>query len=196
MAAMNLSRIVRDIQRATRENQTELARRFGVTQPTVSRWIKGAQPELQHHDRVMEQARRLGVLADGDGLARLVVPIIGYVGAGGAVLFGEGQGPFGDAPVPPQGAGPTTVAVEVRGDSMAGMLEDGWIVYYDDRRDPPTEDLYGKLCVIGLIDGRVLIKKLQKGHSPGLFHIYSANAAPLFDQRVDWAARVTWIYPV
>jgi hypothetical protein len=78
---------------------------------------------------------------------------------------------------------------------MAGQLEDGWIVYYDNRRDPPTNDMYGKLCVVGLRDGRVLIKKLLPGRQTGCFDLYSTASSPMQDQQVEWAARVSWIAP-
>lgn len=97
--------------------------------------------------------------------------------------------------MPPKNGTETTVAVVVRGDSMAGQLEDGWIVYYDDRRAGPSEDLLGRLCVVGLNDGRVLIKKLLPGRQTGKYDLYSTNAAPMLDQQIDWAARVTWIAP-
>jgi hypothetical protein len=83
----------------------------------------------------------------------------------------------------------------VRGDSMAGQLGDGWTVYYDDRREPPTQELLGKLCVVGLIDGRILVKKLLQGSRSDTFHLIFANASPLIDQRVAWAAKVRWIEP-
>ncbi len=47
--------------------------------------------------------------------------------------------------MPPKNSTPTLVAVTVRGDSMSGMLEDGWTIYYDNRRDRPDETLFTKL---------------------------------------------------
>lgn len=78
---------------------------------------------------------------------------------------------------------------------MSGLLEDGWVVYYDNRRDPPDESHYNKLCIVGLVDGRVLVKKLYPGRKPGHFDLHSVNAPPLLDQPVEWAAKVTWIAP-
>src|SRR5690606_31648593 len=115
--------------------------------------------------------------------------------ATGLVQLREGQGQIGEAEAPPK-ATPSTVAVEVRGDSMRGVAEDGWIVYYDDRREPVTDDLLGRLCIVGLADGRALIKKIQKGSSPGLFHLYSSSAEPIFDAPVEWAAKVNFLKPV
>jgi len=190
---MNVSRIIRDLKKVTGKNQAELAQDLRVSQPTVSRWEKGHSPESDHKDVILDYARLKGVIQPSDNFASETIPVVGYVGAGGAVLYEEGQGPFGEAPMPPGGARKETVAVVVRGDSMTGQLEDGWTVYYDDRRDPPTDDLLGKLCVLGLLDGRILIKRLVRGRDKGHFDLYSAAGGVLLDQLVTWAARITWI---
>ncbi len=192
---MSIRSIMSEIQRRTRENQSKLAKRFGVAQPTVSRWMSGSEPEFEHREKILKVARSLGVIVLSEEAAEGTVEIIGYVGAGGQVLFEEGQGPFGEAAMPPKGATKRTVAVTVRGDSMAGQLEDGWTVYYDNRQAPPAENLLGRLCVVGLDDGRVLIKRLIRRTADGRYDLYSVNAPPLLDQRVEWAAPVTWIHP-
>lgn len=191
---MQMKPILRDIQKVKGWNQSELARKLGVTQPTVSRWYRGQKPEIDQRDRIIGLAKELGVVKNSVTSDDFTVPIVGYVGAGGQVLYGEGQGPFGEAKMPPVGSS-TTVAVVVKGDSMAGQLEDGWTVYYDNRHTPPTDKLLGRLCVVGLEDGRVLIKKLLPGRAKGCYDLYSANAIPLLDQAVSWAALVMWIAP-
>jgi len=192
---MKVQTILAEIQRAKEWNQTDLARELKVTQPTVSRWYKGAKPEIDQRDRIFRLAKKLGVVGTHESAEQFIVPIVGYVGAGGQILYEEGQGPFGEAKMPPNKGNEKTVAVVVKGDSMAGQLEDGWTVYYDDMLTPPTEKLLGKLCVVGLEDGRVLVKKLLPGRAKGLYDLYSANAGPLIDQAVTWAALVLWIAP-
>lgn len=187
--------LVKAIQAKTGENQTKLAERIGVTQPTVSRWLKGTPPELKHADAIESAARKLRLGNHKYGVNMAAVPIVGYVGAGGGISFDGGQGPFGEADMPPKDGKPSLVAVIVRGDSMSGTLEDGWTVYYDNRRDPPDETLHAKLCIVGLSDGRVLIKKLYPGRKRGHYDLHSVNAPPLLDQPVTWAAKITWIAP-
>jgi transcriptional regulator with XRE-family HTH domain len=123
------------------------------------------------------------------------VPLVGYVGAGAeAHAFGEGQGPF-DRVEAPEGATEHTVAVEIRGESL-GTLFDQWLVFYDDVRDPPTRDLIGKLCVVGLADGRVLVKKLTRGQlDEKHFNLLSNTEPPIYDAVVAWAARVKQMTP-
>ena len=78
---------------------------------------------------------------------------------------------------------------------MRGIAEDGWLVYYDDRRDPPDSSMIGELCVVGLSDGRTLIKYLYPGTEAGLFNLESTTDATLRNVAVDWAAVVTAIIP-
>jgi predicted XRE-type DNA-binding protein len=195
MTAMQLTAILTELQRRNNWDQSDLARQLKVTQPTVSRWYKGSAIKLQHRDRLIALAKKHGIAEAEMSGHTPTVPLVGYVGAGGQVAYAEGQGPFGEVPMPPIEAGSDIVAVVVRGDSMAGQLEDGWTVYYDNRRDPPTSELFNKLCVVGLADGRVLVKKLVPGTGSGRFHLFSSNASPLLDEQVQWAARVSWIAP-
>lgn len=195
-AEIDYRALVRAIQDKTGEKQAELARRFDVSQPTVSRWLAGNPPELHHATVIDRVARDLRIGNRKAGVTMTAVPIVGYVGAGGSIAFEEGQGPFGEADMPPKGATASMVAVTVRGDSMSGMLEDGWTVYYDNRRDPPDESLHAKLCIVGIDDGRVLIKKLYPGRKREHYDLHSTNSPPLLDQRVTWAARIAWIAPV
>lgn len=122
------------------------------------------------------------------------VPLVGYVGAGAeALLFADGQGPFDDVEAPDD-ANEKTVAVEIRGESM-GALFDRWLVYYDDVRDPPGGNQIGKICVCGLADGRILVKKLVRGQLPGHFTLLSNVEPPIYDVLVDWAACVKTMKP-
>ena len=120
--------------------------------------------------------------------------VMGYANAGGdTITFADGQGPFDDVEAP-SWATEKTVAVRIRGTSL-GRLLDGWLAFYDDRKDPPDESIVGFMCVCGLADGRVVIKKLRAGSSKGLYHLESETEATLFDQRVDWAAQVKELRP-
>ena len=122
------------------------------------------------------------------------VPLVGYVGAGAqANFYGDGQEPREEVPAV-EGASAKTVAVEIRGSSL-GPLFDRWLCYYDDRRDPPTTEMLGKLCIVGLADGRVLVKQLGRGRTNGYFDLWSNNEPPIHDAAVMWAATVTAIRP-
>lgn len=78
---------------------------------------------------------------------------------------------------------------------MGGRIEDGDTVFYDDRREPVTPDLIGKVCVVCRADGTIAIKKLANGSKPGHYHLISYNASPEFDVLLTWAAKVKSIRP-
>lgn len=129
-----------------------------------------------------------------EGQRTALVPLVGYVGAGAAThFFAQDSGQLDEVPAY-DGASDATVAVEIRGDSL-GSFFDRWLVYYDDVRRPVTHDLINKLCVVGLEDGRILIKKIQRSKSRGLFHLLSQTEDPIFDIEIAWAARVKSMVP-
>lgn len=182
--------------RALREkaglSQDALAKRMGTTR---SQLVKLERGERRLTEKWIERA----ATALGVPMSMIIdvgtVPLVGFVGAGAALVYHhEGTGDLDEVDAPPQ-AGPGMVAVQVKGDSMRGRADDGWVLYYADRREPVTDDLLNELCVVGLADGRIMVKNLQRGQSPGLFHLYSSNSDPIFDQAVTWAAKVVWIKP-
>jgi hypothetical protein len=123
-----------------------------------------------------------------------LVPVVGFVGAGAeAHFYADGQGPFDEVPAP-DGASANTVAVQVRGHSL-GALFDNWLVFYDDVRDPPGDDLVGHMCVCGLSDGRVLVKALKRSQIAGLWTLLSNVEPPIYDVALDWAALVRAMRP-
>ena len=120
------------------------------------------------------------------------VRVVGYVGAGAeAHLYEVAQGDL-DEVDPPRDASDRTVAVEIRGDSL-GSFFNRWLVFYDDVRQAVTPDLIGELCVVGLEDGRILVKQVQHGRAEGLFNLLSSTEKPILDVAVAWAARVNGI---
>jgi hypothetical protein len=120
------------------------------------------------------------------------VPVIGYVGAGSAAHFYDVPPSHLDEINGPPDSTESTAAVEIRGDSL-GPFFNRWYVFYDDVRRPMTPDLIGQLCVVGLSDGRVLIKQVQRGSDLGLYTLHSATEKPIVDVTIEWAARVNSI---
>lgn len=121
------------------------------------------------------------------------VDLVGYVGAGAETHFFAQDTALGEVPAP-AGSTEATVAVEIRGDSL-GTFFDRWLVFYDDVRRPVTSDLLNRLCVVGIEDGRILIKKIQRSKSRGLFHLLSQTEPPILDVRIEWAAAVKNMVP-
>lgn len=201
-AVVSIGDKIREARKAKKISQDRLAKlmRPPVTKNAVTNWEKNnnmpSSQNLRQLTSILERSYEwLTSEAEAMNFHTRKVPLVGYVGAGDkAHYYNDGQGPYDEVDAP-AGAGPTTVAVEVRGDSMRGYAENHWLLFYDDVRDPPTDDLLGRLCIVGLMDDRILVKKLMKGRGPGYFHLYSSNADPMLDEVVQWAARVVWIQP-
>lgn len=121
------------------------------------------------------------------------VPLVGYVGAGAQTFFFGDQGELDRVPAP-ENSTESTVAVEIRGESL-GSFFDRWLIFYDEVRRPVTPDLIGKLCVVGLDTGQILVKKIQRSRARGLFHLVSQTEGPILDVAIEWAAKVKAMVP-
>lgn len=187
--------------------QDELAKRGHGTKGKLARFLNvrpDAITRMMNTDPAKEtreiRAHELNLLReffaeDGDGStqadASAFVPIRGLVGANpdGSVQYAEGDGNFGEVAAPIDSES-TAEALEVRGDSMFGTVNDGWIVFYEDK-EPPAEKHMGELCVCWLEDGRVLLKFPSPGASAGTFNLESANARMMRDVPVRYFSLVT-----
>lgn len=123
-----------------------------------------------------------------------VVKLKGYVGAGSEMHYYRlADEEYEEVPAPPN-ANNKTVAVEIRGVSMGPHLA-GWLVFYSDIHSPVSEALYGRLCVVGLSDDRILVKRIQPQKN-GLHSLLSNSVEPpIQDAVIEWAAPVTALMP-
>jgi transcriptional regulator with XRE-family HTH domain len=122
------------------------------------------------------------------------IPIVGYVGAstGEGALYGFAHDQFDEVSRPsmPEKA----VAVEIRGKSF-GPLMDGMLVFYEDVRRPVTDDLIGSICVLGLADNRILLKKIVRSGGTWRLLSNSPDEAPIENAKIEWAAKMIAITP-
>jgi phage repressor protein C with HTH and peptisase S24 domain len=122
------------------------------------------------------------------------VRVVGYVGAGAtAHFYAVAQGDLDEVPAPAN-ASESTVAVEIRGESL-GPLFDKWIVFYDQVRSPVTPDLIGRLCVVGLADDRVLVKKIRRARNGHYDLVSNTDEDTMLGVEIQWAARVKNMVP-
>lgn len=187
--------------------QAGLAERLGggITQPQISRWLTGQAPEVPNYQRVISLAETMGVLTDmrSEDVAAVlhespIVPTVklkGYVGAGSeAHFYALADEDFEEVPAPPD-AVDQTVAVEIKGTSM-GQALNSWLVFYDDVRSPIEDNMLNRLCVVGLADDRILVKKVERARN-GRFRLVSNNPEepPIDDVVIEWAALVSGLRP-
>lgn len=122
------------------------------------------------------------------------VKLKGYVGAGAEAHFYALADEDFEEVAAPENATDQTVAVEIKGTSF-GPLMDSWLVYYDDVHSPVTDSLIGRICVVGLADDRILIKKIVRDGKGGFNLLSNSNEPPILDVDIEWAARVTDMKP-
>lgn len=130
------------------------------------------------------------------GAEAKLVPVIGRVGADaeGVVMFATGQETGDLVPLPP-GGGDNAVALQVRGSSMRGLIDDGGLIYFEHQRTPPTPDMLGQVVVVETQDDEVLVKRLLRGSRRGLYDLESIAGPTLRDRKLRWAAHITAIIP-
>lgn len=170
---------------------TETLEKFAPVLMTSVEWLtKEIGPEVIGAH--IESASVLPATEDADSGT---VEMVGYVGAGAQThRYAVGQGALERVPRP-AGSTDNTVALQIMGDSL-GELFDRWLVFYDEVRTPITQELFGKLCVVGLPDDRVLIKKVQRSRTmPGRFDLLSNTEDPIEGVEIAWAAKVKHLVP-
>jgi hypothetical protein len=156
------------------------AKRFGVTPEWL---LTGFGPGPDGIVMEMEDPETLGFPK---------VPIVGYVGAGSSVHLYEIDQDELDEVVPPEGSTYHTIAVEIRGESL-GAFFNRWLLFYDKVENPMTPELVGELCVVGLEDGRILIKQVERGRAKNLYNLASVTDQPILDVGIKWASEVNSI---
>ncbi len=126
----------------------------------------------------------------------ILIPVIGRVGADpeGVVLFATGDQGGDLAPLPPGGS-PKAVALQVVGHSMRGLADDGGLIYFEDQRVPPTEDMLGHVVVVETDSDEVLVKRLLRGSRAGRYDLESVQGPTRRDCKLRWAAHITAIIP-
>ncbi len=195
-----LGRRISRLRRSLKENQSEFAKRFGVTQTTISKWESDRQePESKHLDVIASLEIDGGVMPDPDDPVSTggnplftMVPLTGYVGAGAVVhLVDRGAGSSAIEWIKaPKGFG-AVEALGVRGDSMYPVYRDGDTVFYGGRAaELPIRE--ADEYVVELADGRMLLKIVEPERD-GRYTLTAYNSAPIRDVEIVQAFKVRYI---
>jgi phage repressor protein C with HTH and peptisase S24 domain len=193
-----------DLQRAVYallENRSgsELAELAGIREGTLRRFLTTPGANMRN-DTIQKLAE-----ATGKTIAELLsykskprARLVGRVGAGAVVFMFPGDAAQGDHELidTPQGIDPEDdlEALEIDGDSMR-PFKPGWRVFYRRSEFQPADTMIGKLCVVKVRDGALLIKEVYRGHDVGTYTLTSWNADPINDVHIVAAAPVLTIVP-
>lgn len=172
---MKIANAIRAILKVDGWNQSKLATHLNVTQPTVSRWLKGSDPNGAQYSAIQDLYKEV---VGGVKEVANATPIIGlphldiHAGLGNGGLGYVEVDPDTMRPKPEYTTGdwlfPSDVgarigvlkgkyAFPVEGDSMSPTLEGGSIVFVDTQRAYPSPP---GLFVVDTGDGR-LVKRVE-----------------------------------
>lgn len=193
MGAMDRREILRQwvIQGLEKDNKSRggLALALGRSQSVVTAMLKTPDEEDARPIRVEELAVIAGYLEESIPPLAGIATIVGTAGDApeGDINF------LGEAPMP-SGGELETLAIELVGDSLLRTTTGkGGIIYFENRREAPAPDMIDHPCVVGLADGRVMIRVLQIGRSEGFYDLESYDDRTIRDAQVSWVSPLTTI---
>lgn len=168
--------------------QKELAKLVGCAQADVHRLESGQVTHSKHLAKILS-------ILNIDTSPTAMVPVVGYVGAGAAVLAIDDHakgGGIDEIPAPPGMV--NGIALIVRGDSMEPKYTDGEVLFIE-QTVYDISSLIGENCYVQLPDGHCFVKKLQYGSKPGLYSLISYNAPPIIDVAIERAYPIAFTKP-
>lgn len=122
------------------------------------------------------------------------LPVVGYVGAGGEILFEDayvqGDGMYHIEVLP--GLDPLgLIGLEVKGDSMYPTFREGYVVFINrDGWNHVESDALNDWAVCRVSDGRTLLKEIRPSRQEGCYDLISQNAPPIEGVKLEWATPV------
>ena len=176
-------------------SQSRLAQAVNQAQTTISSWERGRTEPSRHDVQRIAQVLNVSIVHLEVGTETSVRSIPAPVGQ---IVFGDLVVKDGAQKLEPDLGNGHEVSSPVGlriGNGAVGRKFSGWLVYHDPVRYSPEARFLGSLCVVGLDNGAVLVKWVEKSAALGLFHLTSEIDSTLFDQRVLWLSPVLQLIP-
>lgn len=185
---------LKDARKRAKMSQEALGLSVGSGRSTIVKLEQGILPFTEDWARRLAPA--LGLKPHQLAFEEPQVRIVGYVGGGQRVYAYEDLEGAGETmPRPPMTSG-DLLAVEVRGDSMLPLAEEGWHIVYTAEATVDEHEVLNKVCVVQLDeDESMLVKRVVRGTKPRHYHLVSTNAPMIEDVVLRWAAVVKAIVP-
>ena len=179
----------------------KVAKHVGMTPTTLYNYLQGSTRSLRGDTQAMIAAayglseQEIFGGQGGDSMKRPdYVPVVGKVIHGLGLMLFEGLAENFETVPAPEYATENTVCLIVDGGQF-GDFFDGWHIFYENERAALRPELVGKLCIMGLNDGRVVCRWIRPGAMPDRYHLVSHVGQPMFDQTIVWATKVIGMRP-
>lgn len=181
---------------------TEAARAHGWKGSTYAAHENGQNQIREHHARKYGRAFRVSWLwlLTGEGQSvgtdpddeENLVPVMGYVGAGGEIhVDGEQPPPDGfDQVELPFTMPEPLIAFEIKGDSMYPSYDPGDIIVCFRHQRQLNEWFLGRTAIVRVSSGERYLKRITLGSRPGTFTLQSWNADPIEDVMIEWVGEI------
>lgn len=183
---------IRELRRMRRMTLEELASRVGSSAQQIQRLETGQRqlkPDWMRRLAAALDVRWVELVED---MGAIEAEHVGIVGAGERILPYDQEHGRERLPAPPRLKAPVA-AVTVRGDSMLPAYRDGDTLYYE-RADAVDRHALGNDSVVQLASGEMMVKVVQRGSAPGLYHLLSYNHPDIIaDQTLTFAAPILWV---
>lgn len=189
--------------RARKISQSKVAAGIGISKAALSLVLHGKQTLTIDIAKGLAKAIQMPVSEVMRHLGQTISDpweyhhrVVGFVGAGDEVILDDMQGAgehLDEIQAPFMGY--SGQVVQIRGASMAPRYLDGEYVAYSENSEPTS--LIGREVIARTVDGRMYLKRLQKGSKNGRYTMVSLNpvSAPIIDVELEWAASIDWHLP-
>jgi SOS-response transcriptional repressor LexA len=168
-----------------------LAQRSGLGE-TAIRDLFNPERKFVRADTLVKLAEYFETTVD-ELSGREPVPLLGNIGAGGAILFLEDEEPE-IVPRPAFTPG-KLMALRVVGDSMLPRYDDGDVIYVRRDHEGVLPEYLGDYCAVHTSDGGTYLKILSPGTQSGRYTLRSLNATDMENVEVVWASPVEGVLP-
>lgn len=185
---------LKEARKLAKLSQEELGRAVNSGRSTIVKLEQGKLPFTEEWAKRLAPA--LKIKPHQLKYDELQVKVVGYVGAGQRVYAYPDMEDAGETiDKPPMTTG-DLFAVEVRGDSMLPLAEEGWHIVYTAEATVDEHEVLNRVCVVQLDeDESMLVKRVLRGTKPNHYHLMSTNAPLIEDALLRWAAVVKAIVP-
>jgi hypothetical protein len=120
-------------------------------------------------------------------------PVVGYVGAGSQTHYYKISPGYLDQ-IEPNSYTHATLVFQIR-DRCLGSIFNRWLLVVDEICERVTPDLLGRLCIVRLANGDMVLRRLQPGRTEGRYDLIAEAGATFRDVSVIWVAKIKSMLP-